>query len=183
VVRRALERAARSPYGLLLLAGALLALIAGAVDGLPWPLFAASTVLSVILVGVGGAGVGLTDQAEADRKLRAAEEQAAHLRHDADLIRARMLMPYNRMRSFYGALADMQVDLVTHWQGLRERNPSTKVDWAPVDKALTVLSTDINHFVRDYEAAHEEWRDLLPDELAKLEEAALPPRSAEIDRS
>jgi len=181
-VRRVLDRAAHSPYGLLLLVGAVVYLIPGSVPGLAWPLYGSLYILSVVLVGIGGAGVGLTDQAEAAKKQKDAEARAGRLDHEAELARTRMLAPYGRMRSFYRAIADMQSDLVIQWQEMKDRYPSTKVDWTAIDKALTVLSTDINHFVREYEDAHEEWRSLLPDELAKLDNEAPPPRSAEIDR-
>jgi hypothetical protein len=167
-----LRRPASWQYWLLLIVGAVVSLVPTNVDGLPGPLYLAFVVAGIVLIAYGGQGLG--------RQLEGADAEA--LRHDADLTRVRMEYPYRRMQSFYDRLGDMQFYLVQRWRflGGGEEAPPTRVPWHEVDKTMNVLSEHLNAFIKQHKDAHEEWRGLLPEELAKMDRDAALDRATEI---
>jgi hypothetical protein len=167
-----LKRPPSWQYWLLLIVGAVISLVPTNVAGLPAPLYFAFVVAGVVLIAYGGAGLG--------RQLEGADAEA--LRHEADLIRVRMEYPYRRMQSFYARVGDMQWYLVQRWRllGGAEETPPTRVPWHEVDKTIAVMSEHLDSFIKQHKDAHEEWRGLLPEELAKMDRDTAADRATEI---
>jgi hypothetical protein len=101
----------------------------------------------------------------------------------AELTHTRMGYPFRRTLSGYQALSRTRFELSETHEALAALvTPTGRVEWPPVDKALALIASDLDGQLRPIDLAMEEWRELLPDDVSKLERPSSE-RATEIDNS
>lgn len=180
---RFIQRAAHSPFGLLLVFGAIASLIQTTVTGLPIWAVVLLFLAGVLGIAIGGAGVGLTlGRSDTEERATIAESAVITLRNAARLTKTRLGSPYRTMSKNYRALAITRGELEATRIELLARVDAGKVDWAEVDKVLAVLSKDLDNQLRDVDHAQAEWSGLVSLEETARIQVGTSLRGSEIDR-
>jgi hypothetical protein len=166
-------RATHSPFGLALLLGLIASIVQTTVPNLPGLASVALYAVGVLGLAVGGGGIGLGQgRSDADERAKIAEAEVASLRSARDLIRALVVRPFERTIGRYQELLVARDKLAANYGALGGLvTPSGKVEWTQVDKTLALVLTDVEREIRDLDRGIiEEWRDVLPERVAELQE-------------
>jgi hypothetical protein len=149
-------------YGLLLVFG-VGATVAQANNKLSSELSVFLQAVGLIGVAVGSAGIGLGEG-------RAVADQ---LRTEARISRVRMDATYWRWLASARASEHRRAELYEKYVNVAGTVSTTgKVEWSVVDTTLQLVLRDMDHDADGIEQGIVEWRELVPDEIAKLEAAS-----------
>ena len=180
-VQDLLDRARHSPFGALLLVGAICSFVQLTVDDLPWWAAWGLYFAGVFGIAVGGGGIGLSlGRSNSEARAAKAEKENAALRRAMDLTNARLVRPFERMIGRFQEILIARASLAERYAELQESVSATgKVEWTRVDKTIELVANDLEYQVRDLDRGiSEEWRELLPARVAQLEQPG-PPRARE----